>query len=160
MSFDIYLERLVAGESAPVDRARVLAVLRQHCAESAGPDGRYDVHFRDGLQVEFAARNLESAGEFTGCAFFMRGFSPLVLGFVFDVAVAGDMVIFNAQGADTPDNPLAILVDPAQQLHLPSATAANPVFCASASRLAELLGVGISDWTAFRDSATGRSGAS
>lgn len=157
MSFDLFLERLVEGESAPVDRSRVLEVLRKHCQKAADAFGFYNVEFTDGSRVELSAKNLESDGGFTGCAFHLRSFSPLIIAFVFDVAVAGDMMIFNAQGRDTPDEPLVILVDQSQVKSLPAAIASNPVFCSSPYRLAELIGIGLGKWTEFRDTAIGKS---
>jgi hypothetical protein len=156
VSFDIFLERLAAGDSVPADRSNVLKVLRKHCQDSGNAFGFYNVEFSDGSHVEFSAKHLESDGAFTGCAFHLRGFTPLIIAFVFEVAVAGDMIIFNAQGRDTPDEPLAILVNQSQLTQLPTAAASHPVFCSSPYRLAELLGIGIEKWTEFRDTAIGK----
>jgi hypothetical protein len=156
VSFDLFLERLATGKSAPANRSSVLKVLRKHCQDLGDAFGFYNVEFTDGSHVEFSAKHLESDGDFTGCAFHLRGFTPPIISFVFDVAVAGDMIIFNAQGRDTPDDPLAILVDQAQLAQLPAAAASNPVFCSSPHRLAELLGIGIEKWAEFRDIAIGK----
>jgi hypothetical protein len=156
VSFDIFLERLATGKSAPADRSSVLKVLRKHCQDSGNAFGFYNVVFSDGSHVEFSAKHLESDGDFTGCAFHLRGFTPPIIAFVFEVAVAGDMIIFNAQGRDTPGEPLAILIDQSQLTQLPAAAASNPVICSSPHRLAELLGIGIEKWTVFRDAAIGK----
>jgi hypothetical protein len=115
------------------------------------------VKFADGSRLEYSAKQLESTGIFTGCGFHLRSLTPAVLEFVFEIAVAGDMVIFNAQGAsDSTTNPLAIPVDPAQVPHLPDGVAAEPVVCESPQRLAQLLGVGFGQWAGYRDRAIGK----
>lgn len=107
--------------------------------------------------MEFSAEGLESFDkEFTGCAFHLRNFTPSVISFVFDIAAAGDMVIFNAQGEDTPESPLAILTHPHQLAQLPQGCASNPVFCGCARDLDRLLGMGFDDWSNFRDLVIGK----
>lgn len=161
MSFDLYLERFEFGKSAQVDRTCVLSLLRQHCQESANRFGHYELNFPDSSRVEFQAKGLESDDSFTGCGFHLRGFSSAILTFVFDLAVAGDMVIFNPQGmADSLEKPLVILVDQLQQIHLPEAAGRHPVLCTSPSQLTQLLGLAIEEWSAFRDSAIGKRDAS
>ncbi|MDR0673578.1 MAG: hypothetical protein LBF93_07965 [Zoogloeaceae bacterium] len=158
MSFDLFLHRFEAGEPAQADRSGILALLRKHCQDTEDPFGFYRVRFPDDSGVAFSAEGLASGKAFTGCAFHMRGFSftPSVISFVFEVAVAGDMVIFNAQGKDTPDNPLAILTRSCQSSQFPSDCASNPVLCSSASDLARLLGIGFGEWSDFRDLVIGK----
>jgi hypothetical protein len=155
MSFDLFLERFESGESAQVDRVTVLKLLRQHCQDSEDQFGFYLLKFPDGSHTEFQAKGLESSSSSTGCAFHLRGFSPTVLTFIFDVALSGDMVIFNAQGKDSPDNPLAILVHQTQKAHLPQAAGRHPILCTSPRHLSQLLGLAFEEWTEFRDSAIG-----
>jgi hypothetical protein len=88
MSFDLYLERLVSGESAEVDKVAVLEQLRRHCPDREDKWGVYDVRFPDGSHVEFVAKGLESAEKFSGCAFHLRGFTPLIVEFVLFTALA------------------------------------------------------------------------
>ena len=157
MSFDLPLMRLVAGEPAEADRANVLAVLRRHCRDTANRFGYYLVKFADGSRVEFLAKQLESDGKFTGCGFHLRGLTEAVLTFVFDIAVAGDMFIFNAQGSsDNPMNPLALPVSASQLAHLPPGVAVDPVVCRSQQHLAELLGAGFQQWAGYRTQLVGK----
>jgi hypothetical protein len=157
VSFDLYLERLVSGESAEVDKAAVLEQLRRHCPDPGDKWGVYDVRFSDGSHVEFAAKGLESGDQkFTGCAFHLRGFTPPILEFVLDIAKAGDMCMFNAQGRDSPASPVAIVISEAQICHLPKAASSNPVHCTSAAHLAALLGGDHQEWESFRDRAIGK----
>ena len=151
MSFDLFLQAFDTGASAPIDRASVLAVLRQHNQDSADRFGFYLVQFADGSHIEFSAKGLESGEDFTGCAFHIRGFSPAALSFIYDVATVGNMVIFNAQGSDTVSDPLVMLTAPSQLAHLPEGAGANPVLCSSAVELARLLGVGFEKWENYRD---------
>ncbi|MDR2127892.1 MAG: hypothetical protein LBP52_02320 [Burkholderiaceae bacterium] len=167
MSFDLYLEHFESGESAPVDRDKILAILlREHCQKD-----RYGFHlaeFSDGTHVSMTMPNLEDGEEgedggkdFTGCAFHLRGFSPMIINFIFSVAEAGDMVIFNFQGKNTVDDPVLIALNPQQLPHLPKLTtngteAYIPVLCTSPEQLWTLLGMGFEEWTDYRDQVIGR----
>ena len=155
MSFDLYLSRFHCGDLRPVDGEAVLRVLRRHCREAADEFGFYGVSFADGSQLEFSARGLESGAGLTGCAFHLQHCSEPVVTFVYDVARAGDMVIFNAQGSDTPDAPLAIVLADGQFEHLPAGVASHPVTCDSPAGLARLLGVAFERWGSYRDQVTG-----
>ena len=156
MSFDLFLQAFESGGPAQVDRNKVVSVLRRHCPDTADDFGFYLVQFPDGSDVEFSAKGLESDSEFTGCAFHVRGFSPHIIGFVFDVAKIGGMVILNAQGADTIVNPTTILTDQHQAAHVPSSLGKEAVLCSSPEHLAELLGTGFGNWKAYRDLIVGR----
>ena len=157
MSFDLYLERLVSGELAEVDKTAVLEELRRHCSDPGGKWGVYEVRFQDGSRVELAANGLESSENFTGCAFHLRGFTLPILSFVIDIAKAGDMFIFNAQGRDTLASPVAILTSEAQICHLPKTAWSHPVHCRNAVHLAALLGADHEEWERFRDNVIGKS---
>jgi hypothetical protein len=153
MSFDLHLERFQFGESAPVDRVEVLRHLRQYCQDSEDRFGYYLLRFPDDANVEFQAKGLEFGGNFSGCGFHLRQFSSAILTFVFDLALAGDMVIFNCQGRDSPESPLAILVGESQRTHLPQAVVRHPILCTSPMHLGQLLGFDFERWSEFRDAA-------
>ena len=157
MSFDLFLSRFSSGSESSVDRSAVLEVLRRHCNDTEGEFGFYTVPFEDGSRVEFSARGLESGGEFNGCAFHLRHFSKNVISFVYEVALAGDMVIFNAQGSDTPEEPLAVAVNEHQVDQLPAGAASNPAICSSPDELAHLLGVTFEQWDDYRNHVLGKS---
>ncbi|MBP7865404.1 MAG: hypothetical protein KA419_05585 [Acidobacteria bacterium] len=157
MSFDLFLERFKAGESAQVDRTKVLPLLRERCDLPGGKYGIYHLFFPDGCSVEIVAKGLETNDFFTGCAFHIRSFSAYLFAFIFDMAEAGDMVIFNAQGRDTESNPLAILVSDLQLKELPIGAVSHPVLCTSAEHLASLLEVDFAEWSDFRDRVVGSS---
>ncbi|MBM7129562.1 hypothetical protein [Dyella mobilis] len=157
MSFDLFLQRFDSGTSAQVDRAAVLSVLRTVCQQPEDRFGFYLVEFPDGSHVELSAKGLETDDEFTGCAFHLRGFSKSLIFFVYDIAVAGDMVIFNAQGRSESqaEMPMTILTSADQAPHLPSAVAECFAICSSGVQLAQLLGASIEDWEGYRDRVVG-----
>lgn len=152
MSFDLHLEHFQLGDSAQADRVEVLQLLRRYCRDSADRFGYYLLKFPDHAVVQFHAKGLESGGNFRGCGFHLRGFSSTIITFVFDLALAADMVIFNCQAADTPESPMAILVDESQRAHLPQALR-HPVLCTSPRHLSQLLGSSFESWSQFRDAA-------
>jgi hypothetical protein len=160
MSFDLHLERFQFGESAQVDRVEVLRLLRQYCQDSADRFGYYLLRFPDDADVEFQAKGLESGGDFSGCGFHLRQFSSAIVTFVFDLAQAGDMVIFNCQGGGSPESPLAILVAESQRTHLPQAAVRHAILCTSRRYLSQLLGFDFERWSQLRDAAIGERNAS
>jgi hypothetical protein len=159
MSFDLHLQHFAAGESSPIDPAPVTAALARQ--RYMGPDdfGFYIVEFAGGSSVEFNASWLNSRESFTECAFHIRGTCPELFEFVFEVARAGDFVIFNAQGDDSAESPVLILVRPDQEAELPADLVAQfqsrPV-CMSGSMLARLLFPDYKEWEAYRDRILGR----
>ena len=149
MSFDVFLQRFAGGECGEVNRERVLAVLRT--TKFTGPDafGFYIVEFPDGRDVEFSAKGLEDFHGFTNCAFHIRGGSPHLTKFIFEIARAGDMVIVAAMEPFMP-----ILSSPEQLKELPVELAQNdpqPVVCNSPEELELLLSGGYADWQKYRD---------
>lgn len=156
MSFDLFLNRFQEGETAPADRDAVLGVLRRYSDANADKYGFHLVELDDGSSVEFSAKGLHSDEEFSGCAFHLRSFSEAVITFVYQVAVAGDFVVINAQGNGSLESPLSIAVAASQSRHLPEGLG-EPQLAESAQALAKLLGAGIAGWKAYRDHAIGRS---
>lgn len=154
MSFDLHLQHFTAGQSAPVDPAPVAAVLAR--TRHTGPDefNFYVIEFAGGVQVEFSARGLDGRQPLQGCAFHSRGTGPGLFEFVYEVARAGDFVIFNAQGDDSAESPLLILVSPGQVAELPTdlfgECTGRPV-CTSGAMLERLLSAGYDGWGAYRD---------
>jgi hypothetical protein len=153
MSFDLHLQHFAAGESSPIDPAPITAALTRE--RHVGPDdfGFYIVEFAGGSSVEFNAGGLDSREPLTGSAFHIRGTCPELFEFVFEVARAGDFVIFNAQGDDSAESPVLILVRPDQEAELPADLVAQfqsrPV-CTSGLMLARLLFPDYKEWQAYR----------
>ena len=158
MSFDLYLHHFAVGESEPINPAPVQKVLALERYQGPNQFGFYVIEFPDGVGVKFNASGLDGTEPFSGCAFHIRGISPQLIQFVYDVAVAGDFVIFNCQGADTAESPVLILVAPEQEQQLDEALTAQysirPV-CSSAEMLGNLLFVGYQGWQAYRDHIVG-----
>lgn len=158
MSFDLFLHRFQEGEPAPADRDAVMRVLRRYSRADGDKYGFYQVAFQDGSSVEFSAKGLQSDEEFSGCAFHLRSFSAHVITFVYQVAVAGDFVVINAQGKGSLESPLSITVEASQSRHLPEGLG-EPQLAESAQALAKFLGASIAGWEAFRDRALRWSGS-
>jgi hypothetical protein len=157
MRFDLFLHRFHEGETAPADRDAVLAVLRRYCDANEDKFGFYLVEFDEGSRVEFSAQGLQSDEQFSGCAFHLRSFSAAVITFVYEVAVAGDFVIINAQGDGSFESPLSITVEASQSRHLPEGLG-EPRLVESPEALAMSLGADMAGWQAYRDHVLGRSG--
>lgn len=119
-----------------VDREPVLAVLRTVEHSDSGELRFSTLRFADGTDAEFSAEGLVSPGDFTGCAFFTRGFSDPLVKFIFDVACAGDMVIMPALECGAVG-----LVSEAQRAELPPDVldVFHPVLLSSANDLGKLL---------------------
>ena len=149
MSFDVFLQRFVAGKPAEVMREAVQAVLDS--TDFTGPSelGFYLVRFPDGVSVEFLAGGLSGTQKFTGCAFFIRGMSPHLIRFIFEVAKAGDMGII-------PMMEDSVMIFPSmEQLHqLPlnyPPKGCRRVVCASPEELECLMTGGYSGWQKYRN---------
>ena len=158
VSFDLHLQRFAAGESAPIDPSPVAAVLARQRYVRPDDFGFYIVEFEDGTSVEFNAGWLDGRGPFNGCAFHIRGTGPELFAFVFELASAGDFIIFNAQGDDTADSPVLILVRPGQEAELPAEVGnryQTQVVCRSGAMLGHLLFPDYEQWQAYRDQVVG-----
>jgi hypothetical protein len=148
VSFDVFLSRFDKGELAAAPRQPVREVLG--ATAYRGPDqfGFYVVTFPDGVHVEFSARGLESEGDFTGCAFHIRGFGNHLIKFMLEVARAGNMVMMPAMEG----NPL-ILVSEDQKADVPPEALEHlrPVVVNSSNELEAVLTGGFEGWSAYRN---------
>ena len=148
MSFDIYLERFKSGAPVEVPKSGILRILKSR--QYTGPNalGFYDVQFPDGASVEFSASGLESDDPFRGCAFHVRGFSKLLVEFIFDVARIGNMTII-------PVTEEAIMVLPADadKKELPPELLQDfrLVPLTSVDELEAILQQGYKGWSKFRE---------
>jgi len=154
VSFDVFLQRFADGESAEVDRRRVLEVLK--AATYQGPDdfGFYVVTFADDVVVEFSARGLESDKPFPGCAFHIHGIGDDLTKFMFDIARAGDMVLIPVM-----EENLLILASEEQKRHVPGdvTESLKPVVVCSPGELRAVLTGGFDGWTTYRNQLLGNS---
>lgn len=77
---------------------------------------------------------------------------------MFDVACAGDFVIFNCQGDDSANSPVLILVRTTQGADVPSDVVAQygsrPV-CTSGAMLVRLLFPDFKEWQTYQDQVVG-----
>jgi hypothetical protein len=154
MSFDLHLQHFTAGDIPPVNPASVAEVLARQ--SYTGPDefGFYCVEFMDGVAVEFNASGLQGKEPFSGCAFHVRCIGRSLITFVFDVARAGNFVIFNCQGDDSEESPVLIMVRSEQAANIPTGLSvqyARRPICTSAEMLGALLFPGYDSWQEYRD---------
>jgi hypothetical protein len=154
MSFDLILIHLQDGEPTPAARRPVLDALDRYGKVERHGDGFYDAFFDDGSHVQFSAGGLETDEEFTSCVFYLRNFTLPIMRFMYEVAVAGDMMVANGQGDGTEESPSTIIVHEGQRQHLwPDPGAVRLV--TSAEELAQALGGDAAAWQGYRDRIVG-----
>ncbi len=148
MGFDVFLLRFAEGRSAEVDRRAVLQVLRAATYRGPNESGFYVVAFPDGVEAVLWAEGLESEGPFDGCAFHIRAFGDGLMEFLFDVARAGDMVLFPAMGGNS-----LVLVSEGQKAAVPADMQEDfqTVVVRSGGELGAVLRGGFEGWSAYRD---------
>ena len=117
MSFDLYVIHLKDGEPAEANRQSVLDAFDRYGNVERHGDGFYDAFFDDGSHVQFSANGLETDEDFNICTFHLRNFAFPIMRFIYEVAVAGDMMM-NAQGNGTVESPSTIIVNEGQRQHL------------------------------------------
>ena len=142
MSFDLALQSYFAGETVPMDREKVMSVLRRYCPDAVCQFGGYMLTFADGSRLEMIARGLEFEGEFMALGFQKGDLAPVVIEFMYDVARAGNMTMFNPQAADHGAQHFLYLMSEAQAPELPENDPSYQVVCTSPAHLAELLAAG------------------
>ena len=154
MSFDLQLVRFQHGDAASWDNeavARIIPVIRR-----MKPDFLYDpaavqnsvvVEWPDAFSLEI---DLARPGTSSGLRIAFRRLSVGIVSFVFDLAHAGELAVFNLQGNDTVVNPSVIVLDPRQLRHLPAGTYKQPACADSAKALGLLLLDSFDSWSAYR----------
>jgi hypothetical protein len=150
MSFDLYVIHLRDGEPAEANRQSVLDAFDRYGNVERHGDGFYDAFFDDGCHVQFSANGLETDEDFNICTFHLRNFAFPIMRFIYEVAVAGDMMVMNAQGNGTVESPSTIIVHEGQRQHLwrdPGVVrlVTSPV------ELAQALVGDVSAWQGYRD---------
>jgi hypothetical protein len=150
MSFDLYVIHLKDGEPAEANRQSVLDAFDRYGNVERHGDGFYDALFDDGSHVQFSANGLETDEDFNICTFHLRNFAFPIMHFIYEVAVAGDMMVMNAQGNGTVESPSTIIVHEGQRQHLwrdPGVVrlVTSPV------ELAQALVGDVSAWQGYRD---------
>jgi hypothetical protein len=150
VSFDVFAQRFVSGEPAPIDGRAVREVLESYGVESSDTDGFAVATLPGGAEVELDAKGIFTSGDANGCSFLLRSVGAAEIDLVFRVARAGDMVVYAA----APDVGV-LLTNEAQRKELPEsmleAFEGRVALCASSEELARALGVGFAEWASFRD---------
>jgi len=150
MSFDLHVIHMKDGDPAQADRRAVLDVFDRCGNVERHGDGFYDAFFDDGSHVQFSATGLETDEEFNICTFHLRNFAFPIMRFIYEVAVAGDMMVANGQGHGTEESPSTLVVNDAQRQHLwPDPGVVRLV--TSPVELAQALVGDVSAWQGYRD---------
>jgi hypothetical protein len=151
MSFDVFAQRFRDGESASANRAGVVDVLAR-IGVPPNADGWYLLRAPDGGEVEMSARGLDGSEEFESVGFFLRDLTPGLAELIFDIAKAGEMIIYAAM-----EGQRFILTALEQKGHVPEVPDwPEPILCTSGQQLAALLSGGYDVWIRYRDQVTGR----
>ena len=129
MSSPLVLVHFQDGEQIPVDTSVIMGVLAPY---------KYNqevLEVRDGGHIEISFSYADSEEHISSCHFALRinGFTPQVVECIFQMAKAGDMVLIPDQFIDV------MLIDPAQEDHLPEGINWKSRLCHSAEWLQEML---------------------
>ena len=154
MSFELYVVHVKDGDAAPAERRPVLDAFDRYGKVERHSDGFYDVYFDDDSHVQFSASGVETDKEFDSCVFYLRNFTLPIMRFIYEVAVAGDMVLVNAQGHGTEASPSTIIVNEGQRQHL-WADPGVVRLVTSPLELAQALVGDVSAWQGYRDQVVG-----
>ncbi|MBK7529738.1 contact-dependent growth inhibition system immunity protein [Piscinibacter sp.] len=137
------LIHMAGGEPAAAPRARVLAALARHplatAARTAADESlEFDLRFSDGGWLQLALAGADQRSDLTvqDCSLSQQSAT-----FLQEIGVAGDYLLFDPQGKDTPVTPSVILFHEAQQGRLPTSTFSHQPVAANATLLADLLGM-------------------
>ena len=158
MGYGITLHRFSRREDSSEQRARAIKKLMNRyvwdgrtISDDEFMDG-YELHFPNGEAVEMSISGLSPEMGGDGCHFRLHGIGPAVCGFIYEVACAGNMIIFNEQGRDDEEltNPVAILVEPAQKEWATEIGYQNSVLCESGGHLEALLSGSHAAWLDYR----------
>ena len=152
MSFDIFLAHYERGEAREAPRAPVLEVLNARSHSPAGGPGAYLVDSGDGTSDELTAGGLETEKPFKSCAFHVRTCTRGVVRLIYEVAIAGQMVILPAMEG----NPVIFVADAIRD-HVPKEMLEGPsaITVASVEDLETVLSEGLAGWKAYRDRVVG-----
>jgi len=129
MSNPLVLVHFHDGEQAPVDTSVITGVLAPY---------KYNqevLEVPDGGHVELSFSYADSEEHISSCHFALRinGFTPQVVECIYQMAKVGDMVLIPDQYTDV------ILIDSAQEDHMPEGVEWEPRLCHNAEELQEML---------------------
>lgn len=152
MSYDISVQKIVDGDRGlctPEEARACVQLLRTITTEEPDEFNFLELEFDDGSSVEVSIWDDETA--IAGCMLFTRGISEALVKFMFDLATAGNFVILDTGGADTPDSPVAIVTSEDLLATIGDDLFEYPKVCKSASELSAILGLSSEEWLAYRD---------
>jgi len=154
MSFDISVHRIINGEAPPCNKDEAdacIKLLRSINQETPDEFGFLYLEFEDGSGTEVSI--WKDPAEITHCTFFTRGLSKKLLEFIYNMALAGNMVILNMQAEDSSENPTAMAPNQNILDNMGDAGFENIALCESPEKLAQMIDGSFGDWADFRDHA-------
>ena len=113
--------------------------------------GYYFIEFPDDSCLQMNAAELETEEVFSGCSFYIRDFSPLVMGFIYELAVAANLTAFDLQADGSDEYPHSFIVSEDQRSELPEKFSRNSRLLSSPEDLAKAIGALFGSWQAYRD---------
>lgn len=139
MSYDISLQKIQNGDSgicSPEEAEACIKLLETVNAYKPDEFSFVILEFKDGSSVEVGLWKDEKA--ITGCTFFTRGISLCIVEFIYNMAVAGNFVILDTGGEDTPENPIAIMTSRSVLEDVGAEVFENPRLCKDIKELTEI----------------------
>jgi len=158
MSHDVLLQRLDFGEAGLCSEAETLACIA--LLKPAFPNG-HDLN-EWGIITLTGGSNTEvnasfKNGAFQSIMFHLRGFSDEMASFIFELAQAGDLIIFDTSGEGTVESPMAYATTQAalDRMGIGEDDIPNPCLCESPEHFTHMIRRGYDAWKTYRDSVLG-----
>jgi len=139
MSYDISLQKIQNGDSgicSPEEAKACINLLETVNTDKPDEFNFVILEFEDGSSVEVSLWTDEKA--ITGCTFFTRGISLCMVEFIYNMAVAGNFVILDTGGEDTPESPIAIMTSRSVLEDVGADVFENPRLCNDIKELTEI----------------------
>lgn len=146
MSYDISLQKIQNGDSSVCTAEEAEACINLLKTVNTNKPDEFNfvtLEFEDGSFVEVSLWEDEKA--ITGITFFTRGISLCMAEFIYNMAVAGNFVILDTGGVDTPESPIAIMTSRSVLEDLGAKVFENPLLCKDIKELTEIWGIGSDD---------------
>jgi len=139
MSYDISLQKIQNGDSGvctPKEAEACINLLKTVHTDKPDEFNFVILEFEDGSSVEVSLWKDEKA--IAGLTFFTRGISLCMAEFIYNMAVAGNFVILDTGGEDTPESPIAIMTSRSVLEDVGAEVFENPRLCKDIKELTEI----------------------
>ncbi|SRR5713101_6899949 len=153
MSFDVFLLSFRDGKNAPANAKAARDVLLSSTVVRESDKDYHYLKFPDGSGVELYSKILSENSIFQGGMFALRGFSRLIMNFIYQFAQAAGCVVIAAM-----EGSYVILPSPELAQHLPGAISSKftQVVVHDGAELEAILSGGYDAWLEYADQLPGR----